>query len=194
MTNFSVALCACFLLLLSCNNSGKAPDATMNMDTAASHNFFPVTEYLRGEIFNIKSAGINPMKYTTANGATDSAWIKIEQLDSVVSAFTHPEIDSANLNGLFTEKSFLDQSLNAITFTYDPAVPLPDSMKLTHWDVYVDPKTNKVKRIYMVKQVDKSTMQQLTWVDGHWCKITTIITDDKGIMQVAKEEKLIWDF
>ena len=111
-----------------------------------------------------------------------------------VQEFLQPEIDSANLISLFTEKSFMDQSLNAVTFTYDPVGILPDSMKLKHWDVYIDPKTSKVKRIYMVKQIDKTKTLQLTWINGQWCKITTISTDEKGIMSVEKEEKLIWDF
>ena len=134
------------------------------------------------------------MKYTTVNGHTDSAWIKIEELDSVVAEFLHPRIDSANLVTLFSEKSFLDQSLDAVTFTYDPATVLPDSMKLKHWDVYVDPKTSKVKRVYMVKEVDKTKILQLTWVNGQWCKITTISTNANEVMKVEKEEKLIWDF
>ena len=163
-------------------------------DTLEKQKFFPVTDYLEGEIYNIKKSGVNPLKYTTVNDHTDSVWIKIEELDSVVAEFLHPRIDSANLVTLFSGKSFLDQSLNAVTFTYDAALVLPDSMKLKHWDVYIDPKTSKVKRIYMVKEIDKTKTLQLTWVNGQWCKITTIGTDVNGVMKVEKEEKLIWDF
>lgn len=189
-----VVLFSCSVFLYSCSHTGKSAELQAEKDTAAAPKFFPVTEYLKGEIFNIKNSGVNPLKYTTVNGVTDSVWIKIEQLDSTVYEFLHPEIDSVNLNTLFVEKSFLDQSLNAVTFTYDPAGTLPDSMKLKHWDVYIDPKTNKVKRVYMVKQADKNKMLQLTWVNGQWCKTTTILTNDKGEMKVEKEEKLIWDF
>ena len=190
----TISLLACSFFLYSCTNSGKSAEQPAQKDTLAAQRFFPVTEYLKGEIFNIKNAGINPLKYTTINEHTDSVWVKIEQLDSVVQEFLQPEIDSANLISLFTEKSFMDQSLNAVTFTYDPTGTLPDSMKLKHWDVYIDPKTSKVKRIYMVKQIDKTKTLQLTWINGQWCKITTIATDEKGIMSVEKEEKIIWDF
>lgn len=190
----SLVFFACSIFFYSCKDSGKPAEKGSVRNTTVARNFFPVTECLKGEIYNIKSSGVNPIKYTTVNGVTDSAWIKLEQLDSAVSEFLYPEIDSANLVSLFSEKSFMDQSLNAVTFTYDPAGPLPDSMKLRHWDVYVDPKSNKVKRIYLVKQLDKNTMLQLTWVNEQSCKITTIITDASGAMKVAKEEKLIWDF
>jgi hypothetical protein len=46
----------------------------------------------------------------------------------------------------------------------------------------------------MVKEIDKSKTLQLTWVNGQWCKITSIITDANGVMKVEKEEKLVWDF
>lgn len=180
--------------MYSCKNSGKPAQVLPEQDTTQKQRFFPVTEYLKGEIYNIKKSGINPQKFTTINGKTDAVWIKIEELDSALAEFLNPEIDSANLTALFTEKSFLDQSLNAVTFTYDASGLLPDTMQLKHWDVYVDPKTNKVKRIYMVKETDKTRTLQLTWVNGQWCKTTTIVSDEKGAMKVEKEEKLIWDF
>ena len=191
---FIISLLACGVFLYSCSDSGKFAEKIPVKDTVVPQKFFPVTEYLKGEIFTIKNTGVNPLKYTTINGQTDSIWLKIEQLDSTVSQFLYPKIDSVNLTALFSEKSFMDQSLNAVTFTYDPSGVLPDSMKLKHWDVYIDPKTSKVKRIYLVKQLDKDTMLQLTWVSGQWCKTTTIVTDENGSMKVAKEEKLIWDF
>jgi hypothetical protein len=189
-----VYIFACSFFLCSCSDHGKPAQQVSEKDTLEKQKFFPVTEYLEGEIYNIKQSGVNPLKYTTVNDHTDSIWVKIENLDSVVAEFLHPKIDSTNLVTLFSGKSFLDQSLGAVTFTYDPAKALPDSMKLKHWDVYVDPKTSKVRRIYMVKEPDKTKTLQLTWVNGQWCKITTIRTDANGLMKVEKEEKIIWDF
>jgi hypothetical protein len=188
------SLLACYFFLCSCTDSGKLVDKLPPKDTTAQQRFFPVTDYLKGEIYNIKNSGVNPLKYTTVNEKTDSNWVKIEELNTVVQEFLNPVIDSSNLISLFSEKSFLDQSLNAVTFTYDPKGILPDSFKLKRWDVYIDPKTSKVKRIYLVKQADKNKMLQLTWVTGRWCKTTAITTDEKGLMKVDKEEKLIWDF
>ena len=185
---------ACSLFLYSCSNAGKSSEKPSGKDTVAQQKFFPVTEYLKGEIFNIKNTGINPLKYTVVNGVTDSVWLKLEQLDSAFSEFLHPQIDSVNLIAYFTESNFMDQSLNAATFTYDPSGNLPDSMKLKHWDVYIDPKTSKVKRVYLVKQPDKNKTLQLTWISGQSCKITTITIDERGEMKAGKEEKIIWDF
>ena len=182
------------LLLFSCTHSEKKNDMVQEKTLPQKQHFFPVSSYLKGELYTIKNKGINPLKYTTINNHTDSVWLKIEDLDAAVQEFLQPEIDSVNLITLFTEKSFLDQTLNAITITYDPAVPLPDTFKLKHWDVYIDPDLNTVKRIYMVKEMSKTSLLQLTWVNNRWCKITYIVTDEKGVSTIEKEEKLVWDF
>ena len=192
-----ISFLACSFFLYSCNDSGKSAaeiPLKTDTDTAAPKKFFPLTSYLKGEIFNIKKNGINPLKYTTVNDRTDSVWLKMEDLDIALQEFLQPEIDSVNLISLFTEKRFMDQSIDAVTFTYDPVAVLPDSMKLTHWDIYVNPKTNKVTRIYMVKEMDKTKTLQLTWLSSKWCKIVSIITDDKGESKIEKEEKFILDF
>jgi len=186
------------IIILSCNNSSDTDPVVTPApakDTAAKQGFFPVTSFLKGEIYTLKADGINPKKYTTINDHTDSAWLKVEEFDAAFYEFLHPEIDTANLSTLFTEKSFMDQTINAFTFTYDPTIqPLPDSMQLQRWDVYINPDNNKVKRIYMVKQISSNKTLQLTWVSGQWCKLTSIITDAAGASKIEKEEKIFWDF
>jgi len=181
-------------VLFSCTNGSEKDKVVTEKKETEKQHFFPVTAYIKGEMYTIKQNGINPLKYTTIADHTDSVWLKIEDLDAAVAEFLQPEIDSANLLSMFTEKSFLDQSINAVTLTYEPFVSLPDSMKLRHWDVYLDPTTNKVKRIYMVKEISKTKTLQLTWVNDKWCKITSIITDGNGVSGVEKEEKITWDF
>lgn len=182
-------------VIVSCNQGKKeTKDNKAVVADTVQQKFFPVTAYIKGEIFEIKSKGINPLLYTTQNNHTDSVWVKIENIDSAVSEFLHPVIDSVNLTNLFTEKSFLDQTINAITFTYEAKGPLPDSLKLRHWDVYLDPETQKVKRVYLVKELDGGKMLQLTWLSNQWCKIVSISTNKEGVSKVDKETKLTWDF
>lgn len=160
-------------------------------DTAS--NFFPVTSYLRGEIFGIRNGGITPLKKTTVGKKTDSAWVKINEFETVFAPFLNPIIDTVNLINIFTEKKFLDQTLNAFTFTYDPVSTKADSFAFKHWDVYVDPESNKVTRIYMAKTVDPQTELKLFWESGKWCKIITVKKLD-GNASVIKEEKISWSY
>jgi len=176
----------------SCSNSPQPEPTKAEKEPVKKQSFFPVTNYIRGQIFEIKRNGVTPLEYTTINGHTDSAWLKLDRFEDAVKEFLSPEIDSTNLTGLFTEKNFLDQTIAAFTFTYDPTGQLPDSMKLKRWDVYIDPESNKVKRIYMVKEVSKSMSLQLTWQSGKYCRIVSIATDATGNSTVEKEEKIAW--
>ncbi|MFC4262494.1 hypothetical protein ACFOWM_06380 [Ferruginibacter yonginensis] len=188
---FSVAL------LLSCNNNSGANNTQNStninaaQDTAA--NFFPVTAFLKGEVNNIKTGGVTPLKKITIGNHTDSTWLKMDSIEIAVSDFLSPIIDSANLKKTFTEKKFLDQTINAFTFSYDPIDASNNNFLFKHWDVYVDPDKNIVKRIYLIKTANDGKTLQLTWQTGKWCKIVTIATID-GADVVVKEEKILWNF
>ena len=187
------------ILTAACNSKKENNSAAVTTtqpeviigDTAT--NFFPVTSYLKGEIYGIKNGGITPLKKTTVGKKTDSVWVQMNKYDSVFSSFLHPVIDTTNLKNIFTEKKFLDQTLNAFTFTYDPLNSKADTFAFKHWDVYVDPETNKVTRIYLTKTVDTQTELKLFWESGKWCKIITVKTIN-GNASVSKEEKISWSY
>jgi hypothetical protein len=160
-------------------------------DTAT--NFFPVTAFLQGEIYGIRNGGITPIKKTTIAGKTDSLWIHEKEFDTVFTEFLSPIIDTANLKNIYSEKKFLDQTLNAFTFTYDLINGREDTFAFKHWDVYVDPESNKVTRVYLTKVVDAQTELKLFWESGKWCKIVTVKTL-KGNATVSKEEKISWSY
>lgn len=139
---------------------------------------------------------VTPLKLITINSKTDSIWMTRKDIRIFAEPFLHPFIDSANLQNWFAEKSFMDQTINAITLSYDPVKTLPDSMQLTHWDVYINPQKNAVDRIYITKQKDGNGMiisRQLTWKANKWCSIRTITQQNTAAPKVS-EEKLVWNF
>ncbi len=165
-----------------------------SVDSTSPDSFFPVTNYIKGQINEIRVKGINPVMYVTKDQKIDSVWLKSEDFEKEMAPFLETVIDSANLKDLFSEKKFLDQTLNAYTFTYDPKVTLPDSIQIQHWDVYVDPDANKVKRIYLTRKTSDKKEQQLTWQSDKWSKIVTIASDKEGQSFVEKEVLIKWDF
>ena len=190
----AILITICTLTFIACNQKKElapaVPVAQDAPDTAA--NFFPVTSFLKGQIYEIKNIGIAPVKKITIGGHTDSAYVKNEEFASAFADFLSPVIDTSNLKTLFTEKKFLDQTLNAFTFTYDPIEGKADSFAFRHWDVYVTPETNKVERIYMIKKIAPGKELQLTWRTDKWCKIVTVNTSGTG--SVEKEEKISWTY
>ena len=182
------------MLIQSCNNAPPNIKKEVAAPAKAKETFFPVTDYIKGQIFEISNKGITPVRYITINGHTDSSWLVHDELNEAFKEFLHPEIDSSNLTGLFTEKKFLDQTINAFTFTYDATGNLPDSMSLQHWDVYVDPETGKVRRIYMVKSAGINKTLQLTWLGNKSCKMILIDNAANGNSPIEKEVNITWDF
>jgi len=185
-------------LLFSCKgkkSSGGSSENNAATDTAEVLSFFPVTDYLKGQVADIESQGINSLKFIIKGNKKDSIWIKRDSLLREVGAFLHPVIDTLNMTKFFKQEKFLDQSVDAYTFTYDPIGTLPDSMQLRHWDVYVDPQDGIVRRVYLVKDLGNGRQQQLTW-DAHekFCKIIELSTKPDGTPFVENEQKIIWNF
>jgi hypothetical protein len=180
---------------MSCNEQKSDPIKHIPKDSLQQQTFFPVTEYIRGQLSDIDNLPVTPLKITESNGRKDSVWMKKEDIRPFAEPFLHPVIDTSNFKDLFTEKSFLDQTINAFTFSYDPTGTLPDTLQLRRWDVYIDPKKNTIKRIYIVKENrvngELQTLQ-LTWKSDAWCKITTII-EREGQPPVVKEEMMKWE-
>ncbi|MBL0054711.1 MAG: hypothetical protein IPP31_00700 [Chitinophagaceae bacterium] len=198
----NICFASLFLILLgSCGPGAEktvAPIQQAASDSAKAsaekQRFFPVTDYLKGQLFEISKKEVTPLKYITIGDHTDSVWLKREEVGPEVKEFLTPQIDSMNLIGLFTEKKFMDQTLDALTFTYEPTSTIPDSLKLQRWDIYVDPNTGKVRRIYLVKTAGENRILQLTWLSDKWCKMTTINSRPDGSSVVEREEKIVWDF
>lgn len=186
------------LFLFSCKSNNTAKEQTQSVKTDTSKStpekpsFFPVTNYIQGQIFEISNGGLNPFKFVTSGGHTDSAWLKMEDLKNEVADFLTPVIDSLNLVSLFSETKFMDETLDAITLTYDPVKELPDSFSLRHWDVYIDPNSGSVKKVYILKKLPAKKIQQLTWIAKEKCNIKTISEDVNGKPVVDKEVTIKW--
>lgn len=188
------------IAIIGCNSSSNKalPAATqVEIEEVKKDSFFPVTSFIKGQLLLLDSLQVTPLHTITINNKVDSIWIKKAGLPSLLSSFILPVIKETNLTNYFKETSFKDQTLNAITFTYDPIKALPDSIPLRHWDVYIDPETGKVTKVYMVKQFkekEKIITQQLTWKTDKWAMIVTLTNKLDGSTLVLKKDKFIWDF
>ena len=159
-------------------------------------SFFPVTDFLLGQLSEIDNLPVTPLKININGKKQDSTWLKREDIRKLAAPFLYPVIDSVFMAKYFAGKSFLDQTINAFTFSYDVKTQLPDSIKLIHWDVYIDPQKNNVQRIYLVKEDSKHAANittQLTWNTNKWFSVRTII-QSPGKEPEVKEEIMKWDF
>ena len=192
---FKVIYLVPLFFLCACHNKETKQDQSVN-NTEEAQSFFPVTEFLLGQLKEIDSLPVTPLKIIIESDKRDSIWLKKSDIRTFAIPFLRPVIDSISLQNFFVEKSFMDQTINSITLSYDPIKKLPDSMKLNHWDVYIDPQKGTVQRVYMVEEeiINGATVTtQLTWKVNKWCSIRTIEQQPK-IAPRVKEEIMKWDF
>ncbi len=179
-------------MIVACNAPVvKEPPA--ETEETQSNGFFPVTNYLRGQIAEIKSRGFTPLRIDSTAGRKDSTWVKLESLDSTFKEFLEPEIDSQNLIKFYKEDKFADQTLGTYTFTYTSLPNLPEANALKRWDVYISQETSAIKSIYFVKKFADKELQ-LTWESNRGSKQVSIATDKTGRQFVEYEQVIIWNF
>ena len=184
------------LVVIGCTNNKTSTTATVISETK-NDSFFPLTSFLKVQMITLDSLLVTPLHTITIDNKTDSVWLKKNELTPLLISFLSPEIKETNLIKYFKETSFNDQTLNAITFTYDPITALPDSISLRNWDIYIDPVSGKILKVYIVKQVKENEdiiTQQLTWKTNKWASVTTLLNKPTGNAQLLKEEKFIWNF
>lgn len=180
--------------LSSCQNYGKTKKIKGTDDNETS--FFPVTDFLKGQLRELDSMSLTPLKTVTNKKKTDSVWLKRGNIREFATPFLTPVFDSAKMSSYYTSKSFLDQTINSFTLTYDANKNLPDNIFLQHVNVYIDPQTNTVDRIYLEKEKmegDTNVIIQLTWKTNEFCSIRTI-KQAPGADPEIIEEKMIWNF
>lgn len=180
------------VLLFACNNkkdTGKQLKETIEPVALKKDTLtvFPVTDYLLGQIKIIEDLPVTPLHTLKEKKIVDSNWISREDVKKLAAPFLTPVIDSASLNMYFSGNSFLDQTVSAITFTYTVLPEVPKDVTLKEINVYVDPHTNEVQRIYLVKEKGDTTFQ-LTWKSGSWFSIRSIHGSE------INEEKVKWNF
>jgi hypothetical protein len=182
--------------LYACHTSKEKQVDPDKATEEKTQSFFPVTDFLLGQLHETDSLPITPVKITIIGNKQDSVWLKKEDIRKFAIPFLHPVIDSVTMQNYFIERSFMDQTINAITLSYDAKAQLPDSIKLSHWDIYINPQKNNVQRIYLVKEEKingESLTTQLTWTVNKWCSIRTIVQPPNKSPKV-KEEIMKWDF
>jgi hypothetical protein len=191
LPTFFIAL----FFIAACHNK-DAKESSNIIATDDQQSFFPVTDFILGQLNEIDSMPVTPLKITISNDRKDSLWLTKKDIRTFAIPFLHPLIDSASMQNFFAEKSFMDQTINAVTLSYDPKIKVPDSITLTHWDVYIDPQKNTIQRIYLVKENvinGEYVTTQLTWKVNKWCSIRTIEQQPKMPPHV-NEEMVKWEF
>ena len=149
MNKFFYPVLGLLFLLFSCNSPDSSETLSANEENSS---VFPVTEFLTGQLNIIENSPVTPLKLIIKGDHVDSVWISRDSVRSFAEPFFNPVIDSASLSSYFDGESFLDQTINSVTFTYDANQSLPKDISLRTIDVYVNPDLGTITRVYLLKE------------------------------------------
>jgi len=174
--------------------AGNVDSVAIASTDTATKAYFPVSDFLRGEISAVDSLPVGILKYTTRGKKTDSAYIKPEEFHQLANQFISDDLSSPRFERSFAETSFFDRTTNSSTFLYtakDSALKVQrvDVISATG-DVY-----DKIKSIY-VETTDRQgatlIVKKMYWKPERNFQISTLVTGPSGIPQVDLV-KVVWD-
>lgn len=190
MRNLSFLLVVSIASMASCRQAAK-----QETNSEAKENFFPVKAYITSQLNLIDSLQLPVAKYVTANGHSDTTGLSIAECKLLAAPFLDIDISDPKLEGKYLEKSFADQSIPSVSFTYETRDSI---IPLKRVDVVLKPDpvlTDKVKTIYMEKfhtSGDTLVNEKLFWKADHYYQIITSRELANAAPQVTLM-KVVWD-
>jgi hypothetical protein len=189
---FSLLLLA---LVSGCADEVESPPsaAVMPDSTNKVKQFFPILDYLKGEVSNVNTVATAIKTYVTANGKTDSGFVSPDQFRGIMQEFLPPELSKDNFEKYYSESSFFDQTTETSTFTY---ATKNDELDFHRIDVLVQGSDSydKVSSVYLEKFVgnnDSSVIKKILLIGGKSLTINSETTIG-GKAPVLKQEKFVW--
>lgn len=174
----------CYIVVASCKNNSSGTTSNNSDSTIAANdssiakqeNFFPVPEYIGGQLKMIDSLQLPLTMSVTVNGKSTSAVASDTQLRFWARQFQEPDISSDSLKKFYRETSLADQSAPSVTLSYSATnITLP----MQKIDVYIKPspdQNDKVTGIYIEKTFavqDTLFNQKLYWKTDRNLQVNT---------------------
>jgi hypothetical protein len=187
-----------FILILigtvSLSSCKDQKPATATPEQTEKKRYFPVVDFLKGQIHYVDSLPSAILKIVTENNKPDSSFIKREEFDRLAQDFILPDLQQNIFEKNFKESSFIDQTTESATFNYT----LTDSkLSLQRVDVLATPDElySKVKSIFLQQTINKNDtiiVKKLYWQTNKHFQIATIIRAPNQPKKI-KQVQVTWD-
>jgi len=188
----------------SCKNSAApgntastaTPDSLAKDSTVAPASFFPVADYIGGQLKIIDSLQLPISKTVTINNHEVLSGANDAELRSQAQQFRTPDINDPAIKSRYTQTSIADQSVPSVTLIFSTT---DTSLEVQKINVYVKPdpvNNDKVTGIYMEKhfyRADTLFNQKLIWKTD---KNMQVITEKKlnGKTLPVEQLKITWGY
>jgi len=187
------------LLVSSCNNNSPIPanaKTEVKDSTGTPHDFFPVPDYIGGQLKIIDSLQLPISKTVIINNNSKLSVATDKELSELAQNFRQPDINAPDLKKFYKQTSIADQSIPSVTLIFTTA---DTTLPIQKINVYIKPdpvENDKVTGIYMEKifsRNDTSFNQKLYWKTG---KNMQVITEKKvkGKALPVEQVKITWGY
>jgi hypothetical protein len=199
--NFVATAFLSIMILLLCatachQKTPAAPAAETGGQPAdtVSKEFFPVADYIQGEIRYVDSTPLAILKFNMQDGKTDSSFIRQGEFNRLAQEFLPPDLATDNFEKNYSEKSFLDETTGSYVFTYSPK---NNGLALQRVDVLIaaGKKLDNIKSIYLEKSFssgDTLVTKKMFWkARKSFLIVTTLRVPPK--LAVVGQLRVVWD-
>jgi hypothetical protein len=178
------------LFILGCGQSGAG--SSTEPDTKKEVVYYPISDYIRGQIQYVDTSLLAVIHYTTVNGATDSSVMEKPEFKKVAEEFLEPNLNDPLIKPKYEENAFIDATIGTITLTYSTKDEKAPLWKAT---VLLRQEDTKPIYIYLEKQLlspDSSVLKKMIWKADSNCQIVSIIRKPNQSERII-EDKYVWD-
>jgi len=187
------------LLFAACNNQPAAiseTNAPKKDSVVADKDFFPVPDYIGGQLKIIDSLKLPISKTVIINGKSKLSQATDEELRGIAQQFREPNINDPSLKKHYTQTNIADESAPSVTLMF---ATTDTALIIQKMHVYIKPdpdKNDQVTGVYIEKQFTKNDTafsQQLIWKTGKNVQVTTE-KKVKGKTLPIEQVKITWDY
>ncbi|MEO5681197.1 MAG: hypothetical protein ABIQ88_01085 [Chitinophagaceae bacterium] len=184
------------LFMFACNNTTQTSSAATTKDSIPQQDFFPVSEYIGGQLRIIIDSFRFPLTKTiTINDKRQLTSATDEELRQLAQNFRQPDISDPAIRKFYKETNIADAGAGSVTLDYSTT---NSSLPVQKVNVYIkaDPVENdRVTGVYMEKAFirgDTSFSQKLYWKTG---KNMQVVTEKKvkDKFLPVEQVKITWD-
>lgn len=185
------------IALAACNNqsatSTNNDPLAVKTDSLNNEPFYPITQYIQGQIAYVDSTPLAIEKITFINGKrVDSVIIDRNAFKLLAQEFLKPDLNDKNIKPFYTENSYHDLTINSVTFNYTTT---DRNQELQQADILLNPENNRVKNVIFRKS---RTVGDTSYnINGLWkanmnfqLNYTIQPANEKAY---TKQIKIIWD-
>lgn len=187
-------------LLAACNNPSSETTTTAATppkdSTPPPQDFFPVPDYIGGQVKMIDSLKLPISKTVTISGKPVLSVATDAELRSFSQLFREPDISSPALKSKYTQTSIADQSVPSVTLIFSANDTAQVIQKI---NVYIQPdpvQNDKVTGVYMEKHFisnDTIVNQKLYWKTDKNMQVNTE-KQVKGKTLPVEQVKITWGY